>query len=228
MTEGLISRVRRLVSGTVNEWVDRLETAAPETVLREAIREVERAIDEVRDRLGTVLANAHHAEKRRSETDAKLVELAEQARFAVGQSRDDLAEAAIARQLDLEAQLPVLDAARRDVAAEQSELEGYISALQARKREMEADLKVYLEQQTAAGTAQPGAEPPAKSGLDAERRADKAEAVFNRVLEARTGIPATPSGDKSAAAKLAELEKLAREHRVKERLAALKATGGET
>ncbi|MEZ5816208.1 MAG: PspA/IM30 family protein [Hyphomicrobiaceae bacterium] len=228
MPESLISRVRRLVSGTVNQWVDRLETAAPETVLREAIREVDSATDDVRDRLGLVIANAHHAEKRRKEADLKLQELAKQARFAVSQGRDDLAEAAIARQLDLEAQLPVLEAARSDLASEQRELEGYVAALQARMREMEADLSSYLQQHPASETeAARSGEPPARTGLEAERRTGKAEAAFHRVLEARTGVPGTPSADTASAAKLAELEKLSREHRVKERLAALKASDGD-
>lgn len=48
MSEGLVSRVTRLVSGSVNSIVDTIENAAPETVMREAIREVERAIEDVR------------------------------------------------------------------------------------------------------------------------------------------------------------------------------------
>ena len=52
MSENILSRVTRLVSGSVNSIVDAVENAAPETVMREAIREVETAIDDVRAELG--------------------------------------------------------------------------------------------------------------------------------------------------------------------------------
>ena len=95
MTEGLINRVKRLVSGGVNSMVDAVESAAPETVMKEAIREIDSAIDEVRDELGLAIANKHHASKRLMEANAKHEDLAEKLRLAVDQGRDDLAEAAI-------------------------------------------------------------------------------------------------------------------------------------
>ncbi|MGI9407520.1 MAG: hypothetical protein ACR2O4_14205, partial [Hyphomicrobiaceae bacterium] len=61
-----------------------------------------------------------------------------------------------------------------------------------------------------------------KSGAT-EKRADTAETAFNRVLKSASGIAATSGADTQTAAKLAELETIARDHRVKERLAALKA-----
>lgn len=226
MSEGLISRVKRLVVASVNDMVDTLENAAPEAVMREAIREIETATDEVRAALGRTIANRHHANKRLMDANAKHEELGEQARFAVEQSRDDLAQAAIARQLDMEAQMPVLETALKEIAAEQSELESYVTALLARKREMEAELANYLDMRTPAtgeGAVSDKA-PAAMRGVNAERRADKARGAFNRVLQGATGIAATASADKTTAAKLAELEQVAREHRVQERLAALKAT----
>ena len=61
MAEGLVSRVKRLISGSINSIVDAVESAAPETTMKEAIREVDRAIDDVRDQLGIAIANKHHA-----------------------------------------------------------------------------------------------------------------------------------------------------------------------
>lgn len=229
MSETLISRVKRLVAGSVNDIVDTIENAAPETVMRESIREVEQATGEVRDALGRAIANRHHANKRLMEATSKHEDLAEKARFAVEQGRDDLAEAAIARQLDMEAQIPVLEAALNDLAGEQAELEGYVSALLARKREMEGDLAIYLETREAAqADAAKGKGAPAKAhGVRAEGKADSAESAFNRVLQGASGVAATTGADAGTAAKLAELETVAREHRVQERLAALKAIKGQ-
>ena len=219
MAEGLINRVKRLVSGSVNSIVDAVENAAPEAVMKEAIREIDSAIDEVRDQLGLAIANKHHANKRLMEASAKHEELAEKLRLAVDQNRDDLAEAAIARQLDLEAQIPILEDALKDASAEETELESYISALTGRRREMEEDLQTYL------ASRPKGAEPTASApkGAQPDRKVENAETAFNRVLRGATGVPGTAKADHDTAAKLAELEKVSRENRIKERLAALKA-----
>ncbi|MEM9494912.1 MAG: PspA/IM30 family protein [Pseudomonadota bacterium] len=223
MAEGLVNRVKRLVSGSVNSIVDAVENAAPEAVMKEAIREVDSAIDDVRDQLGRAIANKHHANKRLMEAGAKHEDLAEKLRLAVDQGRDDLAEAAIARQLDLEAQIPVLEDALKDASKEEEELESYVSALMGRRREMEEDLQTYVASRPAdepsAGSAAGGA---ANGGVP-DRKVENAETAFNRVLRGATGVPGTAGADRDTAAKLAELEKVSRENRIKERLAAVKA-----
>ena len=222
MTEGLVPRVKRLVAGGVNNLVDSIENATPETVMKEAIREIDSAIDQVRDELGRVIANIHLANTRLMETNSKHEDLAERLQLAVEEGRDDLAEAAIARQMDLEAQIPVLESAIKDATAEEKELEGYIEALQARKREMEEELVAYRSSQSASDGATAGsADAPASAS--AERKAQKAEEAFDRVMRDTTGLPGMVQADRASAAKLAELEELARENRIKERLAALKA-----
>lgn len=219
MAEGLINRVKRLVSGSVNSIVDAVENAAPETVMKEAIREIDSAIDEVRDQLGLAIANKHHANKRLMEASAKHEELTEKLRLAVDQNRDDLAEAAIARQLDLEAQIPILEDALKDASAEETEFESYISALTGRRREMEEDLQTYLASRPIGTDA---AASGAKSAAP-DRKVENAETAFNRVLRGATGVPGTAGADRDTAAKLAELEQISRDNRIKERLAAVKA-----
>lgn len=222
MAEGLINRAKRLVSGSVNSVVDAVENAAPETVMKEAIREIDGVIDEVRGQLGRAIANKHHANKRLMEASAKHEELTEKLRLAVDQGRDDLAEAAIARQLDLEAQIPVLEDALKDASEEETEFEGYISALTGRRREMEEDLQTYLASRPkdADGSVVDGV---AAAATQPDRKVENAESAFNRVLRGATGVPGTAGADRDTAAKLAELEKVSRDNRIKERLAALKA-----
>ena len=227
MAEGLVSRVTRLVSGSVNSIVDAVENAAPETVMREAIREVERAIAEVRAELGKAAANKHHANKRLMEATSKHEALAGQIEIAVTEGRDDLAEAAISRQLDLEAQIPLLESALTEAGEKEDELEGYVLALQGRKREMEGDLKAFLDSRAESGASADGT-PGMTPEAGAENRADKAESAFNRVLSGQTGIGGSQAADRETASKLAELEQISRTNRVKERLAALKATKSDT
>jgi phage shock protein A len=221
-TEGLLSRVKRLVSGGVNSLVDAVENVAPETVMKEAIREIDRASNELRDRLGVVLANRHHANKRLADATTRHEDLVVQLTHAVAENRDDLAEAAIARQLDLEAQLPVLEQVLSGAGSEAKEIEGYISALAARRREMESDLAHFVATRDAATSADMG-ERGLAGARPVERRIEKAENAFNRVLMQVTGVPGTTASDRTTAAKLAELEEIERNNRIRERLVAAKA-----
>lgn len=222
MNESLANRIRRLVAGSANQLVDAVENAAPETVMSEAIREIGSAVEESRDELGKVIAARHLANKRLMDANRKHEELTGKIELAVGEGRDDLAEAAISRQLDLEAQMPVLEAAINDSSNEQQEIEGYVAALLARQREMEEELDQFRQVQKSAGATGSGCEAGAKP--DTQNKVSKAESAFNRAMKASTGLDgAGAGGNPSDAAKLAELEKLARDNRVAERLSAIKA-----
>ncbi len=219
MKEKITARVGRIVSASINAMVDAVENVAPEMVMEEAVREVEGVVEEVRAELGKVLAGKHLAGKRLAEEKARHSDLAEKAALAVEQGREDLAEAAISRQLDIEAQLPILEKSIREAEEKERELEGYIVALQAKRREMKEELQRFAKTQPAGGTT-PGT--PGK-GPDYSGKVAKAESAFERVMEKNTGVPG-PAGKATDAAKLAELEELARQNRIKERLAALKAS----
>lgn len=226
MKESLTSRVGRIISGSVNSLVSALENAAPELVMEEAIREIDGAIDEVRTELGRTTANKHLANNRLMEENRRHDELAEQIATAVSQQRDDLAEAGIAQQLDIEAQIPVLERTIAEAGDQEKELDGYIQALQAKKREMKNELKRLAESRQTADAVAAGAE--SGGGGSTASKVAQAEAAFDRIMEKQSGLgamAATP--DASQAAKLAELEQLTQQNRVKERLAAFKAKGGD-
>ena len=221
MSESLVLRVKRLISGSVNGVVDAIETANAEVVMREAVREIERATDDVRDELSRTMTVRHQTNRLLEHTKAKLVELGTRAKLAVDQARDDLAEAALSRQLDLEAEIPVHEAKIVELTAKQSELEGYIAGLAARKLEMEKDIAAFVSASEAAVHAAGGAGPGASVATKAERRADQAQQAFERAM----GSPA-PGGtrpDRETAARLHELDRLSRSSKVAERLASLKS-----
>lgn len=220
MADNLVSRVKRLVSGGVNSLVDAVENATPDIVMKEAIREVESATDQVRDELGRVVASKHLANTRLMDANAKHEALSEQIQIALNEGREDLAEAAVSRQLDIEAQIPILESTIQDYSQEEAELEGYIHGLQARRREMEDELSHYMASQRSAGTGEGNG---TATAHQAENTASKAENAFNRVMRSTTGLPGMNPQDHQNAAKIAELEKLSRDNRIRERLAALKA-----
>ncbi len=223
MTEGIASRVARLVAGSVNMLIDTVENAAPEVVMEQAVREIDGAIEDVRSELGRTLANRHVASSRLMEENGRHEDLANKIALAIKEGRDDLAETAISQQLDVEAQIPVLEAAIADAGAKERELEGYIEALNAKKREMEEEIREFKSRQDApTGGAGDGSAPP--PGRSVEDKVRKAEGAYDRVMRDATNLPGragTP--DARTAAQVAELEDLARTNRIKERLAAAKA-----
>ena len=217
MTETLASRVGRIISGGFNAVVDAIENALPETVMEQAIREVDCAIGEVRGELGRLLANKHLAAKRLQAEQQKFEDLEAQIATAVAQSRDDLAAAGIAQQLDIEAQVPVLQATQRESLEQEKELEGFIQALLAKKREMQSELDLFRNSQSVSG------QPAGMSSVNLDARVDKASTAFDRVMSNVSGIRNLAAGiDLDRNAKLAELDELVRNNRIQERLAQFK------
>ena len=122
MSETLSRRVGRLVSGGFHALIDAAENLAPEAVMNESIREIERAVDEVRAELGKVLAQKHLAAKKMADESNRHEAIDANLQAAVAAGRDDLAEAGIAEQMDIEARLPVLENTIADCAAQEKNL----------------------------------------------------------------------------------------------------------
>lgn len=223
MSETLTSRVGRLIAGGFHSIVDAVENAGPESVMEQAIREIDSAIADVRTDLGTIEAQRHLTAKRLAEDSGRHDRLSDQAREALTEQREDLAQAAIERQIDLEAQMPILETRLTDLADEKSKLEGYITALQAKKREMRAalaDFRKAREQQASPTGTATGI---GRQGTSVQVRGERAAEAFDRIFERQTGLSGTSGTSDTTAAKLAELEELTRRNRIAERLAQLKA-----
>ena len=220
MSETLSRRVGRLVSGGFHALIDAAENLAPEAVMNESIREIERAVDEVRAELGKVLAQKHLAAKKMADESNRHEAIDANLQAAVDAGRDDLAEAGIAEQMDIEARLPILENTIADCAAQEKELEGFIAALQAKKREMQQQLQDWHAAQQSMGTGKTAG----GNGSDLNRIARDAEKsgnAFDRVMGRLNSVH--NSTDAAQLAKLKELEDLSRNNRIAERLAALKA-----
>jgi len=136
-----------------------------------------------------------------------------------------IAEAGIAKQLDIEAQIPVLEATVAECGAQERELESYIRALQAKSREMREELRQYRDSRVQTTPSADDALGGARS--DVQQRVDKAGSAFDRIIEKASGLASAPGrAEPGSAARLAELEELARKNRIQERLAALKNKSG--
>lgn len=218
MADTLSARVARVITGGAHALIDHIENLAPEAVMEQSLREVDKVVDEVRHELGTVAANRHLAQQQHANLNAQHTKLAHQIDEAMAASREDLARAAVSRQLDIEAQIPVLETSLAALSANEAELNGYVKALLAKRREMaEAVESFRASRQATAAAAAPGTR-------STEGRLDAATGAFDRLYQRQTGLsPAAAGASLAQAAKLKELDDMVRNNQIEERLARLKA-----
>jgi phage shock protein A len=223
MADTLRTRVARVIAGGAHALLDKIEDAAPIALLEQNVREVDQVTDEVRAELGRVVANRHLAQQQHIHLNREHDELAGSLSTALSGGRDDLARAAIARQLDIEAQLPVLEASLGQLAQEEKELSGYVDALMGKKREMERAIR---DLEASRRTAEAAMARQGSSASQTQARVQAAQSAFDRTYRRQTGLDAAGRGATlEQATRLRELNDLARENKISERLAALKAGG---
>jgi len=219
MSDSLKSRVGRVIAGGIHALLDRIEDQAPEAVMEQSIREADSVINDVRHELGLVSANRHLAQQQHSILNAQHEKLISQIEQAFQQNRDDLATSAVARQLDIEAQIPVLETTLAEYARHENELQGYVAALLAKKREMVDALSEFRKSRAAALQQAGGG-----SSVSADQRMGSVTSAFDRLYERQTGLSGTArTVSLQQAANLKELDDLVRANKIAERMAQLKA-----
>ncbi len=207
MNESVKSRVSRLISGGINAIVDKAEGISPEIVMKESIREVDSTIDEVKILLGKETVKQKTTQTQLENESRKHATLSSQIEVAINEKREDLAKAAISRQMDIETQIPILEESLIEIDTNLTKLENYIDALNAKKREMNTELEEFMSIQKNQ-----------KTDVSIESNIDKAESAFNRV---NVGMKSKKINNDDV--KLAELDKLSRDNRIAERLESIKA-----
>ncbi|MDG5815470.1 PspA/IM30 family protein [Chitinispirillales bacterium ANBcel5] len=219
MKEGLSSRVSRIIAGGASKMVSIVENAAPEMVLEEALKEIDSAVYDVRSELGKIIAEKHQANSRINDIQKEHTSLKEKIELAITEGREDLAEAAVSRQIDLEAQIPILDNTIKGLEKEELELEKYVSALSSKKRELKQEYANFKKMKNERNTSSYDTANSGSSSKYLDRTIGKVEGVFDRLLD-RESIAFSATSEKQ----LAELEELARKKRIEERLAMFKKT----
>ena len=218
MAESIFLRVRRLLSAQIEDSVDAMECANSDGTMREAIREVDRTIDEVRSGQEKAMGRRLQAARQQDMIRKKVEELTGKARFALQEGREDLAEGALSRQVELENELAKLDQVQALAREEEAKLEESLSALRARKKQMEEALSAYSIARTEASMGGDGG---FTNTREVERKVERAEAAFDRAMTGAGGTGFT-RGDAEAINRVAEIDTLQKGATVAERLAALK------
>ena len=219
MTDTITTRVARIIAGGTHALLDKAENLAPDAIMAQSIREIEQITDEIRLELGKAEAAKHLVTSQMNKLQEEYQQLVSQIAFAVSEQRDDLAQAAIGRQTDIEDFLPVLQKSLTEQTERSAVLASYITALLAKKRELEQILNHYVARQTG------GVNTPLQGTLsDPQARLIEAEKAFERVLAGQLGLSGLAMTQLNDAAKLKELADLKRQNRIAERLAAAKLT----
>jgi phage shock protein A len=213
--EPIFIRVRRVLSASAEDAVDALERASGASVMRESIRQVARAQDDVRTEQEALASRVGSAKRQQAQARARIDDLNEKARFALGKDRDDLAEAAMSRLLDLEAELARLDRVQADAAEQAVRLDQCASALAQRKAQMDQALAAF---EAARPDRASGGGDPERREQALQRKVDRAQETFDRVMAGVGGNGAGQADDKEA-----EIDALRREETIEARLAAMRA-----
>jgi phage shock protein A len=209
-TESIPGRVSRLAAGLVATVIDGLERKAPEAVAEQAIRDIDKALDELKSGLASSVAE----QKRYAMQKTALIEerdgLDANIRLAIGEGREDLARAGIGRQDDIDAQVESIDRLIADVELRISDSRSALNAANAARREAGERVKIARR----ANDRSPGAAPAASHRPSPEDKIAAALGAVERLTDLPAGRPR--DGD------LAELEAFGRKRRIDDRLAALR------
>jgi phage shock protein A len=144
-------------------------------------------------------------------------QLATHVETALERGEEELARAGIERQTLIDDQTPVLQRSLSEQLDRARELEGYITALLAKRREMEDAFQDFL-------ASRPQVTSTAATGrVNQGARVENAQSAFDRALARQTGVTGLRPAHSGDAQKLKELQELARRNRIDERLAQLKA-----
>ncbi len=218
MAESIFSRVSRLVSAKVEDTVDQMEQAGGDAVMREAVREVDRAIDEVKANQEAAMARRLQSVRQQKLLRERVEQLGEKAKFAIAEGRDDLAEAAVSRQIDFEQEFAKLEQVQTLASEEEARLEDSLSALKTRKQQMEESLSAFVISQREAAMGGDGA---FHNERNVEKQVTRAEAAFDRAMTGAGGVGFTRA-DADTINRVAEIDTMHKSSVIAERLAALK------
>jgi len=218
MAESLFLRVRRLLSARVEDTVDKMELAGGDAVMREAIREVDRAIDDVRGDQEAAMARRLQAARQQKMLADRVAQLNEKAKFAIAEGRDDLAEAALSRAIDFENESAKLDNVQNVAAEEEARLDDNLAALKTRKQQMEEALSAFEISQR---EAELGGDGPGRTERAVEKKVERAEQAFDRAMTGAGGVGFTRA-DADTINRVAEIDGMQKSATVAARLAALK------
>ncbi|AOY94506.1 hypothetical protein BKK79_21425 [Cupriavidus sp. USMAA2-4] len=219
-SEGLHSRIARLLAANVHALVGSIESRTPLAVLEQYLREFDEVIGRARVHLGRHEAARYQSTKAIARVNDEIGRLDAQIAVALRSGEEALARTGAARQIELEDSLVLLHQRLQETVERTGAAEAELLALRAKREEMELALSDLL-----AARASASLHPAAPSAPSA--RAQQLGLGFSRAMAGASGLPAGGAAPAQAdAASLRQLDALLKEQRVSERLERLRTRQG--
>lgn len=220
MSDNLIGRVRFLLSGSFHALLDKAEDLAPEAALNQHIRQIDKAIDELRVQLGQILAKKHLTTKQINQENNRHIALTDKINIALTKGHEQMARAGIDEQLNIEAKLPIFEQIVVDCMVQEKELEELIKALKIKRLQMITAMQDFYKTQTK--SQKDNAVNLTVSPYSVVQNAEKTSNAFDRLMQRQTGVFLQGS-DTKRISQLQQLDEFGRRHDIDERLTQFKS-----
>ena len=213
-TEGILSRIGRVIAGLAHGAADTLEGANATATVEQSIREIDAVADEARASAGKARAEEHRIKAKIAEINDEIDDLAGKIETGLASGREDLVKPVVGLQIDLEAQRSALETALAEVSDRIEEAGKALQAVASARQDAVARLNALKKSKG----AQDGAE-----GESASVRNENRLARSLGAIERVTGVPGRPA---TAASEVEELARLQREKAIQDRLDSYKGNRG--
>lgn len=213
-TEGILSRIGRVIAGVAHGAADTLEGANPIATVEQSIREIDAVAEEARIDAGKARAEEHRIKAKIAEINDEIEDLAAKIEVGLGSGREDLVKPVIGLQIDLEAQRSALETALAEVCERIEEAGKALQAVVSARQDAVARLGALKQSK--------GAQDGAKGASAAVRNENRLARSLNAV-ERVTGVPGRPA---TGASEVEELARLQREKAIQDRLDSYKGNRG--
>ncbi len=146
----LVTRLSRLFQADFHAVLDRIEE--PELQLRQAVREMQLALDQDRQRLQLLQHEAAQLDKAAGEIDAGIKNHDEELDTCLAAEKDDLARDLIRRKLAAEKQLQLIQARRENTEAHGNRLQKQIEEQTQQLTSMKQKLELLVDDEDLGST----------------------------------------------------------------------------
>ena len=145
----LITRLTRLFEADFHAVLDRIEE--PELQLRQAVREMQFALDQDRQRSKLLQHEADQLDKTAADTGTAIEALDQELDICLAAKKDDLARDLVRRKLALEKHLQALQRQAETIAAQRGDLDAEIEEQAQQLRAMQQKLELLASESGTAG-----------------------------------------------------------------------------
>ncbi|MCC6858439.1 MAG: PspA/IM30 family protein [Bryobacterales bacterium] len=218
----LLERVTTLIRANLNDLIDKAED--PEKMLKQVILDMQNQLMQVKTQVAIAIADQHLLEQRRKENQDKAADWRRKAELAVDKQQDDLARAALEREMSCRRMAEGFDQQIADQAAQVENLKSALHKLEQKLAEARSRAEILVAQHRRARAVARASQAGSAAGDDSkaaafERMKDKVQ-FSEAVSQAQAEMASESVEDK-----LAALEK---DEEIARLLAELKAQRGRS